>query len=242
MDDPGDVAFFRMPSDVVVSEKLSKEQWQAYLEKAFKEWKEIRIKKILNSADARKLLDLNKLIQISPKNSNTLQEQTPLIIAISRYWKDIVEQLLTAGADPNTKGSNGSTALMTAAGLHPETIEKSQIKESFVDRLLAIPGILVDAPANDGCTAMHCAVQSDSLPIIQKLVEHKADLNAQENNKRTPLILAILWDRYSIVQWLLEKGADKNIRDDHGKTAQDYINEADEKKMVHLLKNEINKK
>ena len=59
--------------------------------------------------------------------------------------------------------------------------------------------------------------QRDKKPIVQLLLEHGADVNAEDNNYSTPLHLATSLEP-EIVQLLLQHGADTNALDQSHRT------------------------
>ena len=74
--------------------------------------------------------------------------------------------------------------------------------------------------AQSQATPLHAACVSDSLEVIQVLLDHKADPNAKTINQRTPLHFACSKNGENcedIVWLLLSSGADPEIIDNHGK-------------------------
>lgn len=59
----------------------------------------------------------------------------------------------------------------------------------------------------DGWTPLHLSVQKDCLPVSLLLLEAGVDINAVDNNERTPLFLAVANGHLEIVQLLLRNGA-----------------------------------
>lgn len=60
------------------------------------------------------------------------------------------------------------------------------------------------------------------LAKVEMLVAKGADVNLQDQKKRTPLILAAHNGHTSVVEFLVNKGADVNTRDSGGRTALMY--------------------
>ena len=71
----------------------------------------------------------------------------------------------------------------------------------------------------DGTTALMHAVLVGYHPIIQKLLDHGADVNRSNNDLRTPLISAAFRGRVGVIRQLVRLGADIEARDSHDKTA-----------------------
>jgi ankyrin repeat protein len=62
-----------------------------------------------------------------------------------------------------------------------------------------------------GATAMHFAVESGDAETIKTLLDHKANVNAQMTDGRTPLLMAVSKGDRKIVSLLLGRGADVNL-------------------------------
>ena len=65
---------------------------------------------------------------------------------------------------------------------------------------------------------------AEKLEVLQALLAHGADINAQNEDGQTALThVAQIYDWQGVkTKWLLEHGADVNIRDKKGKTALGY--------------------
>ncbi len=77
-----------------------------------------------------------------------------------------------------------------------------------------------DPEVNSLVAELHEAVQFRSVDETRRLLAEGADIDARDNQGRTPLFLA--W-RTDVVKLLIESGADVNARDSHGRTALDYV-------------------
>lgn len=79
---------------------------------------------------------------------------------------------------------------------------------------------LTDAEGN---TLLHLSETRKDIGIsIEDILIHGADINAQNNQGQTPLMLACRYDKNADFITLLEHGADINLKDKSGKTALDY--------------------
>lgn len=91
----------------------------------------------------------------------------------------------------------------------------------YTRKLLAIPGIDVQAQDDDGFTALHWAAWS-GMPFHSLLLAQLGlDINQQESNGYTPLMLAALRGNHGAVSMLLQLGADTTLKSKDGKTALD---------------------
>ncbi len=68
-------------------------------------------------------------------------------------------------------------------------------------------------------TPLMYAVQMGLEQIALRLIEHHADINAQNNGGWTSLMWATVADNHSIIQTLLKSGAKKDTKTDDGLTA-----------------------
>ena len=64
-------------------------------------------------------------------------------------------------------------------------------------------------------TALHAASRMNHLKIVQSLLRHGAEVDAQGPRGRTPLVFASECGHLEVVRWLLERGADVNAKGVH---------------------------
>ncbi len=79
------------------------------------------------------------------------------------------------------------------------------------------------------------AARHEYLETAQHLVGAGADVNAQANDGKTPLMTACEQSTLAMVKFLVEKGAKKSLADNAGKTALDYANEREAQDIVVYL-------
>ncbi|KAH3768036.1 Neurofibromin 1 [Pelomyxa schiedti] len=127
---------------------------------------------------------------------------TPLHVAISNGHVQVVKVLLRAPSTKLLKNSSGFTPLMLAL-----TAGKEDCTFAI---LLSHHSVDMQHRLADGTTVLHLAVRQ-SLPriamILFALVEHGADINANDNNGDTPLHIAVKENNQPAIDCLLDLGA-----------------------------------
>jgi ankyrin repeat protein len=71
-----------------------------------------------------------------------------------------------------------------------------------------------------GATPLHIAIEKKHNSVAKALIEGGADIDAPDNEKRTPLhyLYVCSFGNEAIAKLLIEKGADVNARDAAGRT------------------------
>ena len=142
---------------------------------------------------------------IDPSNLRGLAEA--LYFAAQRNATEIVTLLLELGADPESHHDpyKGTPLIIAAGNGHLESA-----------RLLLDAGAEVDAPAEQGATALGVAINNNYGDIVRLLVETGANVNRRGPDGTTPAMRA---RSPEVLRTLVEAGADPNARDDEGRTA-----------------------
>ena len=71
--------------------------------------------------------------------------------------------------------------------------------------------------------------------VIPLLLEAGAQIDAQSNGGKTPLILASYYGREAAVRELLKGNPNLDLKDNNGKTALDWAREKNYQSIVNLL-------
>lgn len=140
---------------------------------------------------------------------------TPLMIAANYGFYDMVDMLLTAGADVNAQSEGGSTALSLA--ISPKYEESAKI----VKRLLDV-GADVNLVSGVGNSPLMEAVYQGSMPVVDLLLKAGAKVNLVNNHGETALMTVLIGgDEPEIITRLLDSGADKEPLSTAGEQAAD---------------------
>ena len=135
------------------------------------------------------------------------RDSAALFEAIEEGHFDVVKVLVEHGVNTNArKPYDRCTPLMMAAERDSEDIS----------RLLIEDGADVDGEGYFGQSAIFLTRR---LPIIKILVDGGANVNAQDDKGRTPLIIHAVEGNEDIVSYLVAHGADVHRKDTVGRTA-----------------------
>ncbi|KAJ2931521.1 hypothetical protein H1R20_g5586, partial [Candolleomyces eurysporus] len=146
-----------------------------------------------------------------------------LHVAIKDNKLHVAQMLLERGVNPNVPhGQHNWTAIHVAA---------FRRDPSFVELILRWSKDCVSLQDTEGRTALHLAVLHGYEASVKILLEHGADVNCQDRQGNTPLLIACgSRASYSkddsirslplrIVQLLLQHGADISVKNRYGQTA-----------------------
>ena len=143
-------------------------------------------------------------------------DATPLILAAGKGRTDVVSLLLEQGAD------------IDAASAHP-TLGSTAIARALYGNYTATAKVLLESGADANAKynqlsegrLLHAVARSRwrfQTPNIDLLLDKGADLEAQDNDRQTPLVVAIKSRKDERVSCLLERGADLEAKDRQGQT------------------------
>uniref|UniRef100_A0A1A8HS97 Ankyrin repeat and SOCS box-containing 2b n=2 Tax=Nothobranchius kuhntae TaxID=321403 RepID=A0A1A8HS97_NOTKU len=158
-------------------------------------------------------------------DKRTLQEQTALLLAVTREHMPCVQFLLESGADPDICSNNKDTPLYRACEL--EKVDMVGILLSF--------GATVNQRCGQGWTALHEAVSRDNTEICETLIRAGATINPPNTYSIAPLTLAAQRGLMRTLSYLIDKGADVNMHTCDGVTALHEASKNGHKEAVALL-------
>ena len=154
-----------------------------------------------------------------------------------------IQALLQRGFDPNTVNPEGVPALMLAVrepslkvaellASWPKTkTELRNDKDESVLMLAAFKGhfglvqklVEHDADVNKpGWTPLHYAASAGHVQILEYLLEHSAYIDAESPNGTTPLMMAAIYGSPEAVKVLIQAGADLSHKNQLGLSAWDF--------------------
>jgi ankyrin repeat protein len=154
----------------------------------------------------------------------------PLVAALAGEHFQTADLLRHNGADPDVRGRERRNPLHAAA--YSGNFEVVRI-------LIEYDPAYINARDGTGWTPLHWASKGHNFKdgsVLRLLLEHGADINAQNQAGRTPLYRASYMGALEVVCLLLEHGADAGVKSNDGETALQEAARYRHDKVVELLR------
>jgi hypothetical protein len=161
-------------------------------------------------------------VNLRDKRSNT----TALEHAVRNANREMVQLLLSAGANVNLKNESGETVLMMMDG---------DATSDLVWDLINV-GAKVNQKDNADNTALMQAATTNNLEAVKTLIDAGAEVDARNKRGQTALMLAASEGNVNIVRTLVLAGADINASDNEHQNVLAHALENDHAPVVRLLK------
>jgi len=133
-----------------------------------------------------------------------------LYLAVIEMDKPRIKRSLRYGANPNTRGPNGSSLLHRCA--------RSQDNNDTckIIRCLIKHGCDPNMANSDGQTALHVASQCDNVMIAECLIKHGIYIDVMDESGNTALHYAVRYGNHDMIKLLIHCGADPYARNMRG--------------------------
>jgi len=148
---------------------------------------------LLNATCCVKVAVVDLLLKAGANKEIGIKKSTPLHIAAMRNSGDILERLLSAGANTNARNDDGWTPLHLAA---------HKGHASVVDQLLKA-GADIDAKDKKGYTPLFFAAGEGHVAIVKRLIDDGADQSTVDTDGMSPLLIALKEGHNDIAELLL---------------------------------------
>ncbi|OII73367.1 ankyrin-repeat protein [Cryptosporidium ubiquitum] len=146
-------------------------------------------------------------------NRRDHKQWTALHIAVSKKFPEIVELLLSSGADLNL-GLPHTCAPCRGGPISSKAIHFAAIRGNrMITETLIKYGADINDKDEDGKTPLHYASFRPNSDYIKWLIEKGADVNGKDKYGRTPLHVASLSGNLEITKILVDNGSQIQLRD-----------------------------
>lgn len=215
----------------------------------------------LNNAVAKG--DISRVKLLLKLGFDVNAKKRPVDFAVYNDNKDLLELLISHGADINSKDSDGKTLLQGAIMLNKKSAAKILIEKGaqlnncnlywavregnreLVELLLAKgldvnsvchpPSLKIMSEREYLQTPLYAAMHKDSSEVAEVLIDHGAIINPQVKKPYSPLHAAASNKARKMVTLLISRGAKINAMDDAGHTPLYYATKTEDIEVQQVL-------
>lgn len=197
---------------------------------------------------------LNSDSSARPENAQSLPEWqgSDLQQAVLREDLTAIRKLLTQKVNVEEKDNYGNTALFNAvsqkirepkprpAAEVRRELQKEKTAQIGITRELLAHGANANQPGHFGMTPLIKAAANSydsdhTIKILTLLIQHGADVNLQDDQGYTALMLAARTNRPEVVRFLLGHSANPELTNHEGKTALAIAQSSNHAAVIHVL-------
>lgn len=148
-------------------------------------------------------------------------EETPLMYAAMKGYKETVKILIENKADINKRNIDKANALIYAYMYGHEDIADILLQNGSdsLDRSLKVCDLNQETLLSYSVPLITAAVYSTNEVFLQKLIDNGANINYKTYDNKTALIEAADYNNINAVKVLLKNNADVNVQNNYGITA-----------------------
>ena len=143
-----------------------------------------------------KMLDLNDGSTTRPLHLKNAKGLAPLLVACERNFANIVEELITRGADLSTTDENGRSPIAIAS-----FCGCMDVMDYLLSNKDACKSLLNKRDTN-GCTPFWLAARTGNLKMVQCLIAAGADKSLPDNEGSSPEAVAVKFKKDQVVEYL----------------------------------------
>ncbi|XP_071115609.1 ankyrin repeat domain-containing protein 50-like [Haliotis cracherodii] len=194
-------------------------------------------------------------------NSRGWKERTPIMLAAVNGHKDVVELLVSEGADTSLLSKKRYSLLHCACrGGHVEVVkyvlsqdmvginsrgwkERTPIMLAAVNGHKDVVELLVSEGADTSLLSkkryslLHCACRGGQVEVVKYVLsQDMVDINSRGWKKRTPIMLAAVNGHKEVVELLLSEGADVSLVDEAGNNILHWASEGGDVEVIKYVR------
>ena len=186
-----------------------------------------------------KLLIKNKADVNIAYDGDYENEETPLMYAIMKGYKETVKILIANKADINKRNIYNANALLYAYMYGHEDIADILLQNGSdsLDKSLKVCNLNKETLLSYDVPLITAAVYSTNEVFLQKLIDNGANVNYKTYDNKTALIEAASYNNINAVRVLLKNNTEVNVKNNYGMTALMWACHSGNLEMTKMLLN-----